>query len=140
MADQTRSGVIGGFRARLELWMNLLVDVATSGNDFDLREVRKRRMSIYLGVTPDNLERMAPLRNLFFQQLIALNTRELPSQNKAIRHRCLLLMDEFTAIGKIPILAKGIGYIAGYGLRMMPIIQSPAQLAEAYGREAAQSF
>lgn len=139
-SENTRSGIITGFRAQLELWMNPLVDAATSGNDFDLRDVRKRRMSIYVGITPDNLSRMAPLVNLFFQQLIDLNTRELPNRNKELRHTCLLLMDEFTAIGKIPILSKGISYIAGYGLRMMPIIQSPSQLSEVYGRDAAQTF
>lgn len=139
-AENTRSGIIGGFRSRLELWMNPLVDAATSANDFDLRDVRRKRMSIYLGVTPDNLDRMAPLLNLFFQQLIDLNTRELPSQNKAIKNPCMLLMDEFTAIGKIPILSKGISYIAGYWLRMMPIIQSPAQVVEVYGKDAAQTF
>lgn len=139
-AENTRAGVMTSFRSRLELWMNPLVDAATSENDFDLRDVRKKRMSIYLGVTPDNLERMAPLLNLFFQQLIDLNTRELPSQNKALKHSCMLLMDEFTAIGKIGILSKGISYIAGYNLRMLPIIQSPAQLVEVYGQDAAQTF
>jgi len=139
-AENTRAGIITTFRSRLELWMNPLVDAATSANDFDLRDVRKKRMSIYLGVTPDNLERMAPLLNLFFQQLIDLNTRELPSQNKTLKHSCLLLMDEFTAIGKIGILSKGISYIAGYNLRMLPIIQSPNQLVDVYGQESAQTF
>ncbi|CAA9890763.1 conserved hypothetical protein [Candidatus Methylobacter favarea] len=139
-SENTRAGVMTSFRSRLELWMNPIVDAATSENDFDLRDVRKRRMSIYLGVTPDNLERMAPLLNLFFQQLIDLNTRELPNQNKTIKRTCMLLMDEFTAIGKIPVLSKGISYIAGYGLRMMPIIQSPGQLIEVYQTAAAQTF
>lgn len=139
-SENTRAGVMTSFRSRLELWMNPLVDAATSANDFDLRLLRKKRMSIYLGVTPDNLDRMAPLLNLFFQQLLDLNTRELPSQNKSIKVSCLLLMDEFTAIGKIGILSKGISYIAGYWLRMMPIIQSPAQLVEVYGKDAAQTF
>ncbi len=139
-SDNTRAGVMTSFRSRLELWMNPLVDAATSANDFDLRDVRRQRMSIYLGVTPDNLERLAPLLNLFFQQLIDLNTRALPNQDPTLKIPCLLLMDEFTAIGKMPSLAKGIGYIAGYGLRMMPIIQSPAQLIEVYGKEAAQTF
>lgn len=139
-AENTRAGIMTSFRSRLELWMNPLVDAATSANDFDLRDVRKKKMSVYLGVTPDNLERMAPLLNLFFQQLIDLNTRELPNQNKHIKYSCLLLMDEFTAIGKIGILSKGISYIAGYGLRMLPIIQSPAQLVDVYGADAAQTF
>jgi len=139
-SENTRAGVITSFRSRLELWMNPLVDAATSANDFDLRDIRKKRMSIYLGVTPDNLERLAPLMNLLFQQLIDLNTRELPNQNQLLKYPCLLLMDEFTAIGKIGILSKGISYIAGYGLRMMPIIQSPSQLFDVYGKEAAQTF
>lgn len=139
-AENTRAGIMTGFRSRLELWMNPLIDAATSANDFDLRDVRKKRMSIYVGVTPDNLERLAPLINLFFQQLIDVNTRELPEENKAIKYTCLLLMDEFTAIGKIQVLSKGISYLAGYWLRMLPIIQSPAQLVEVYGKDAAQTF
>lgn len=139
-SDNTRSGVMSSFRSRLELWTNPLVDAATSANDFDLRDVRKKRMSIYVGVTPDNLDRMAPLLNLFFQQLIDLNTRELPERNAALKYQCLLLADEFTAMGKIQCLSKGISYIAGYGLRMLPIIQSPSQLVEVYGKDAAQTF
>jgi len=139
-SDNTRSGVMTSFRSRLELWNNPLIDAATSGNDFDLRDIRKKRMSIYLGVTPDNLERVAPLLNLFFQQLIDLNTRELPERNPALKFQCLLLADEFTSMGKIHVLSKGISYIAGYGLRMMPIIQSPAQVVEVYGKDAAQTF
>lgn len=139
-SENTRAGVITGFRSQLELWMNPIVDEATSGNDFDLTRLRKDKISIYVGVTPDNLERVAPLLNLFFQQLIDLNTRELPSQDKEIKHDCLLLMDEFTAIGKVGVLSKGISYIAGYGLRMLPIIQSPSQLVDVYGREAADTF
>lgn len=139
-SENTRSGIITGFRSQLELWMNPIIDAATSGNDFDLRKIREEKISIYVGVTPDNLDRVQPLINLFFQQLIDLNTRELPSQNKNIKHDCLLLMDEFTAIGKIPVLSKGISYIAGYGLRMLPIIQSPSQLVDVYGKEAAETF
>lgn len=139
-AENTRAGIMTSFRSKLELWNNPLVDAATSANDFDLRDVRKKRMSIYLGVTPDNLERMGPLLNLFFQQLIDLNTRQLPEHNPALKYQCLLLADEFTAMGKINALSKGISYIAGYGLRMLPIIQSPSQLVEVYGKDAAQTF
>jgi len=139
-ADNTRTGVIASFRSRLEIWLNPFVDAATAANDFDLRELRKKRMSVYLGITPDNLERMAPLVNLFFQQAIDLNTRELPAQNKNLKYTCLLLMDEFTAIGEISVLNKGISYIAGYNLRMLPIIQSPSQLVDVYGEEGAKTF
>jgi type IV secretion system protein VirD4 len=139
-SEKTRASIMANFRAKFELWMNPIVQKATAANDFDLQKIRKEKISIYIGVTPDNLGRVAPLLNLFFQQLIDLNTREQPSQDPSIKYNCLLLMDEFTTIGKMDVLAKSIGYIAGYGLRMMPIIQSPSQMVEVYGKETAQTF
>jgi type IV secretion system protein VirD4 len=138
--DKTRGSVRKGFTASLELFYNPVIDAATAGNDFDLRDIRKKRMSVYVGITPDDLERLAPLINLFFQQVIDLNTRELPEQNPELKYQVLMLPDEFTAMGKVGILSKGISYIAGYGLRMLPIIQSPAQLREVYGADAAETF
>jgi type IV secretion system protein VirD4 len=38
------------------------------------------------------------------------------------------------------VLSKGISYIAGYRPRMLPVIQSPAQPVEVYGRDAAQNL
>ena len=97
-------------------------------------------MSIYVGVTPDDLQRLSPLINLFFQQLIDLNTRELPEQNPLLKHQVLLLLDEFAAIGKVNILSRGISYVAGYGLRLLTIIQSPSQLRETYGHDGAETL
>ncbi|MDH2356151.1 type IV secretory system conjugative DNA transfer family protein, partial [Bradyrhizobium sp. SSUT112] len=110
------------------LWLNPRIDVATSTNDFDLRQLRQRPMSIYLGVTPDNLDRMAPLLNLFFQQVVDLNTRELPEQNSKLNRKVLLLLDEFPALGNVNVLAKSVAFIAGYGIRLLTVVQSPAQL------------
>jgi len=139
-SDNTRSGIMTSFRSRLELWLNPVIDAATSANDFDLRDIRKKRMTIYVGVTVDNLSRLAPLINLFFQQLVDLNTRELPSANPALKHECLLVMDEFARIKKVDAIADGIAYVAGYGLRLMIITQSPSQIDEIYGKEAAKTF
>ncbi len=139
-SENTRSSIKKTFTSRLELWLNPVVDAATSANDFDLRELRTRRMSVYIGITPDNLDRLQPIVNLLFQIALDANTQQLPQQNPALKYSCLMLMDEFTAIGKINVLAKGIGYIAGYNLRMLPIIQSPAQIREVYGKDGADTF
>jgi len=145
-SSNTRSSIRKTFTSRLELFSNPVIDAVTSSNDFDLRDLRSKRMSIYVGITPDDLDRLGPLINLFFQQVIDLNTRELPYSeanpggNPDFRYQCLLLMDEFAAIGRVNILSKGISYIAGYGLRMLPIIQSPAQLRDIYGAEQAKTF
>lgn len=97
-------------------------------------------MSIYLGVTPDNLDRMAPLLNLFFQQVVDLNTRELPEQNPKLTRKLLLSLDEFPALGNVNVLAKSVAFVAGYGIRLMTVVQSPAQLRAIYGVDAARNF
>ncbi|SHJ62134.1 type IV secretion system protein VirD4 [Malonomonas rubra DSM 5091] len=139
-SDSTRSSIRKTFTSSLELWFNPIIDAATSENDFDLRDLRKKRQTIYLGVAPGALDRLGPLLNLFFQQTIELNTRQLPEQNPELKHQVLLLMDEFAALGRINILMRGLSFIAGYGLRLLPIIQSPAQIREIYGVDAAESF
>lgn len=137
---KTRGSIRKGFTSALELLYNPVIDAATAGNDFDLRDIRKKHMSIYVNTTVDDLKRLAPLISLFFQQVIDLNTRELPEKNPALKYQCLLLMDEFIALGKMDMLAGGIAFIAGYGLRMLPIIQSPSQLNEVYGHDASKTF
>ena len=139
-STNTRTSIRKTFSSRMELWFNPLVDAATAHNDFDLRNLRKERMSVYVGVTPDDLARMQPILNLFFQQVLDLNTQELPMRNPALKYSCLLLLDEFTAIGKIAVLNRGVSYIAGYNLRMLPIIQSPTQLRSVYGADDAKTF
>ena len=58
--------------AKINLWLNPYVDAATAVSDFDLREFRDKRISLYLGVSPDDLDRVAPIYGLLFQQLIDL--------------------------------------------------------------------
>lgn len=139
-SEKTRAGVVGNFRTSLQLWSNPIVRKATETSDFSFHDIRKKKISIYVGVTPNNLDILQPLLNLFFQQLINTNLEELPEQNPEIKHDVLLLMDEFTALGEIPVLMKGVAYIAGYGLRLAPIIQSVDQLRSVYGHENANNF
>ena len=140
-SDDVLASILSTFNAPLTIWRNPVVDAATSQNDFDLADVRTRPMSVYIGITPDHLEDAKLLVNLIFSQLVNLNTKQLPQDNpQRYRYPCLLLMDEFTAIGKVNILAKAVSYIAGYNLRLLPIIQSLSQLESVYGREDARTF
>ncbi|TDN67165.1 type IV secretory system conjugative DNA transfer family protein [Paraburkholderia sp. BL10I2N1] len=138
--DKVLASILATFNAPLTIWANPVVDAATSGNDFDLRDVRKRRMTVYIGITPDHLVEAALLVNLVFSQLVNLNTKQLPEDNPALKFQCLLVMDEFTAIGKVQIIARAVSYMAGYNLRMLSIVQSVSQLESVYGRADARTF
>jgi type IV secretion system protein VirD4 len=122
----------------LGLWLNPLVDAATSASDFDLRDLRKRHISIYLGVSPDELDRIAPLYNLLFQQLIDLNVRELPDDTTPVP--VLVILDEFARLGRALVIASAFSYVAGYGIRLLPVIQSRSQLRGVYGEHVADEI
>lgn len=138
-SENTFAGVKQTLTSRLGLWLNPRVCAATEVSDFDLRDLRDRRMSLYLAVSPDNLARVVPLYNLLAQLLIDLSTRELPCGE---RHRIqvLVLLDEFARLGHAAVIARAFSYVAGYGLRLLPVLQSPAQLRAEYGPDLAEEI
>jgi type IV secretion system protein VirD4 len=139
-ASETFASILGSFKEPLNAWINPVLDAATSADDFLLTDVRRRRMTIYIGIQPNKLAESRLIVNLFFSQLINLNTRELPQNNPSLKHQCLLLMDEFTSIGKVEIIASAVSYMAGYNIRLLPIVQSVAQLDATYGKEVARTL
>lgn len=142
--DKGQTGASNTLGTALTDWNNPVFDKATSRSDFDLRDVRKKRMTIYVGITPDYIPVAGRILNLFFSHLISLNTKETPEQNRSLKYQCLLLMDEFTAMGYIPIIGKSNNYFAGYLLRLLTIVQSPAQIEAAppngYGKHIADTY
>ncbi|MGF6921682.1 type IV secretory system conjugative DNA transfer family protein [Paraburkholderia sp. 40] len=138
--DKVLASILATFHAPLTIWANPVVDAATSANDFDPRDLRRRRMSVYIGITPDHLSEAALIVNLLFSQVVNLNTKQLPEADPALRFQCLLLLDEMTAIGKIHIIARAVAYMAGYNLRLLSIVQSVSQLESVYGRADARTF
>ena len=139
-SENTMAGILATLTAPLTIFSNPILDAATSATDFDLKQVRAQRMSIYVGIPANRLSDAALLVNLFFSQLIHYNTVDLPATNPRLKHQCLVILDEFPAIGRVNILAKAVGFIAGYNLRLLPIIQSLSQLESVYGEKDARTF
>ncbi|RAK52768.1 type IV secretory system conjugative DNA transfer family protein [Phenylobacterium deserti] len=138
-SDNTFAGVRQTLTSRLNLWLNPRVRAATAASDFDLAALRSRPQSIYLAASPDNLPRLAPLYSLLLQQLVDAAAAERPGGG---RHPfpVLVLLDEFARLGPAPALAHGFAYLAGYGLRLLPVLQSPAQLRAEYGPDLAEEI
>ncbi len=117
---------------------------ATSGDDFDLRDVRKKKMTIYFGMTPEDLVTYATLANIFYSQLINENTRVLPEHDpQNLIYQCLILWNEFTSVGRLKIVQKAIAYMAAYNMRLFLIFQNKGQLADresGYGPEGANTL
>ena len=135
--ENTFASIRQSITTRMGLWLNPLVDAATSQSDFDLRAIRGGRLSLYLAASPENMDRVAPLYALLFQQLVDLNSRALPDASDP---QTLVLLDEFARLGRAPVLAHAFAWVAGYGLRLLPVIQSPSQLRALYGPDVTEDI
>ena len=141
-SDNTLTSILSTFNAPLGAFTNPAVDAATSSDDFDLRDIRRRKMSIYVVIPPNRLAEASLIINLFFSVAIDQNTKTLPEKDPSLKYLALLVLDEFPALGRVDKYVKSIGYIAGYGLRSMMIAQSMSQLQDRdlYGEEGSRTL
>lgn len=139
-SSEAIGNIISTFNAPLLVFSNPIVDAATSASDFDLRDVRRRRMSIYVCVPPHRLADAGVLANIFYARLINLNTTQLPEKDPSVKYECLLLLEELAALGKIAALVKSNFFIRDYGLRLASVLQNLAQLVALYGDAEARTL
>jgi type IV secretion system protein VirD4 len=139
-SENTLSSVVATFNAPLTIFADAIVDAATSADDFRLEDVRRQRMSIYVRIPPNRLASARPLLNLFFSQLVSLNTRHLPEQDPTLQLQCLLVNDEFAAMGRVGVITTAAAFLAGYNLRLLTVVQAMSQLDAVYGDKDARTF
>lgn len=129
-SDKMRTSILISFDSPLGIFADPITARATHTNTFDLRDVRKKRMSIYVCISPSSIDRFGKFLNLFFTQLLMLNMRVLPQDDPSLKVQCLLLLDEFPAMGRISIIEKASAYMAGYNMRLLLIFQSKSQVED----------
>ena len=137
-ADKERSGVISTLNSGLELWANPLIDTATASSDFNIMEMKKKKTTIYGGLTPDNIQRLQKLMQVFYQQATEFLSRKMPGPDEP--YGVMFLMDEFPTLGKMEQFKAGIAYFRGYRVRLFLIIQDTQQLKGTYEEAGMNSF
>ncbi|MBS0236365.1 MAG: type IV secretory system conjugative DNA transfer family protein [Proteobacteria bacterium] len=137
-ADKERSGVISTMNSNLELWANPLIDTATASSDFNIMDFKRVLSTVYVGLTPDNLQRLQPLMQVFYQQATEFLARRLPGPDDP--YGVMFMMDEFPTLGKMEQFMNGIAYFRGYHVRLFLIIQDTEQLKGIYEEAGMNSF
>ncbi len=137
--EKTRGNILKDFHARIELFADPIICEATNDNDFDIRQLRKQGMSIYLHIPDSEKERLSPIITLFYAQLIALLSQALPDKQQEPKD-VLLLLDEFGNMGKIPQLKSGLSFLRSYRIRAIMMVQYLGQIVSVYGQTDAKAF
>ena len=132
LEPETRNSALFNVTVALNPWNSDLIAGATETTDFDIRQLRKKRMSIFIGASIAELEIYRPLVKLLIQQIHDQLMQNIPGADEP--HQVLLMIDEFRQLGRMDDLVSKLTINAGYGFRMCLILQDVGQLDELYGR------
>jgi type IV secretion system protein VirD4 len=134
-SDNERSGVLSTAMSFLGLYRDPVVAEVTRRCDWRIADIvgGKQPTTLYLVVPPSDINRTKPLIRLILNQIGRRLTEDL--QAKAGRHRLLLMLDEFPALGRLDFFESALAFMAGYGLKSFLIAQSLNQIEKAYGAE-----
>ena len=132
-SDNERSGVLSTAMSFLGLYRDPIVAEVTRRCDWRIADLVAGEMptTLYLVVPPSDINRTKPLVRLILNQVGRRLTEDL--QTKAGRHRLLLMLDEFPALGRLDFFESALAFMAGYGLKSFLIAQSLNQIEKAYG-------
>jgi type IV secretion system protein VirD4 len=133
-SENERSGVLSTAMSFLGLYRDPVVAAVTRRCDWRIRDLieAKAPTTLYLVVPPSDISRTKPLVRLILNQIGRRLTEELSP--KAPRHRLLLMLDEFPALGRLDFFESALAFMAGYGLKSFLIAQSLNQIEKAYGQ------
>ena len=136
-SDNERSGVLSTVMSFLGLYRDPTVAEVTSHCDWRIADLiaSEHPVSLYLVVPPSDISRTKPLIRLILNQIGRRLTESLDgSDGIERRHKLLLMLDEFPALGRLDFFESALAFMAGYGLRAYLIAQSLNQIDKAYGQ------
>jgi type IV secretion system protein VirD4 len=131
LADRELSGVLSTARRGLALWADPLVARMTECSDYVWTDLRRegQPMSLYLSIPFADQDRLRPLSRLLVRQMLDHVTLTLSGWGQ----RLLVVLDEVASLKRMPILAEGLEYLAGYGVKLMLVTPSLTPLEALYG-------
>ena len=132
-SENERSGVLSTAMSFLGLYRDPVVAEVTRRSDWRISDIvaGDQPTTLYLVVPPSDINRTKPLMRLLLNQVGRRLTEDL--QANAGRHRLLLMLDEFPALGRLDFFETALAFMAGYGLKSFLIAQSLNQIEKAYG-------
>jgi len=105
------------------LYADPVVSANVGESDFRIADLMRHEdpVTLYIVVDPSNKDRLKPLVRLLITQIVRGLTPRMEFRDgvavASYKHRLLLLLDEFPALGKLPILRRRWRISLGTGLR-----------------------
>lgn len=125
--DRLRSGIIATALHHTDWLGSKAMQDALCASDFTLADLKDGLVTVYLILPPEYLETHARFLRLFVNLMVKAASMQGRSKTPI-----LFLLDEFYSLGPMTSLAKAVGNLAGYNVKLWPILQNLSQLVELY--------
>jgi type IV secretion system protein VirD4 len=106
-----------------------------SGHDFDLEDLKREKIDIYLVLPQRVMQACNRWNRLFYTMLPAAMERETSKPEAPV----LVTIDEFATLGRMPVLEDAIGRLAGHDVKVWTVMQDFSQ-GEALYKKRFESF
>jgi type IV secretion system protein VirD4 len=139
-SENERSGVLSTAMSFLGLYRDPTVARTTAACDWRIADLvdASQPVSLFLVIPPSDISRTKPLVRLVLNQIGRRLTERLEGDpSKSRKHKLLMMLDEFPALGRLDFFETALAFMAGYGIRAYLIAQSLNQISKAYGENNA---
>lgn len=131
MPEKQLEGILDTARRHLAIWEGHRVERVTATSDWTPEVLRDGSNStIYICVSPNDIETYAPLLRVILAQHIRYLMKELPKQSSA--NSVLFMLDEMPRLGPMKPIEEALEVGRQYGIRLWMFIQSLGQLEKTY--------
>lgn len=91
-ADKERSGVLSTLNSAVSAWADPILDELSETSDFNVKDIRKEKTSIYINTNPKDIKRLKPIIHILLQQII----NSLCTDSQKNSEPVLLMIDDFS--------------------------------------------
>lgn len=102
-------------------------------NTFSLVDAIQNYSSIYLCLPPYQIPRMKRWLRMLIDVALQAKMSTNHKHDKA-KPQTLFMLDEFFALGKMKSIEESAAYMAGYGIKLVPVIQNIGQIKQLYDK------
>jgi type IV secretion system protein VirD4 len=129
MPSDTRNTIVGDLYTRTSFLDQSGLQHMLQASDFTLQDLKLRPTTVYVCMRGTSLATtMRPIAYILIDLAIAA-MEAVPAKPP---HSVLFAMDEFYMLGRQESIDRAMGLIAGFGVKLWPVVQTPDQLKQHY--------
>jgi type IV secretion system protein VirD4 len=136
--------VLSTVKSYLSLYRDPVVRANTADSHFRVRDLMHHAdpVSLFIVTRPTDKARLRPLIRIMLNMIVRLLAERIEFEQgrpkPAYQHRLLMMLDEFSGLGRLEILQESLAWLAGYGIKCYLICQDINQLKSSksgYGQD-----